>query len=58
VLRNLTEEACLLEHFEDQRSLFTVVVELHDHERLRVAHARSLSNLREAPEANNPRLNQ
>jgi hypothetical protein len=26
------------------------VVELHDHERLRVAHTRSLSSLREAPE--------
>src|SRR5882724_2407216 len=50
VVGDLTEEACLLEHLEDQRSLATVVAELHDHERLRVAHARSLSNLREAPE--------
>src|SRR6266849_7216179 len=50
VLRDLAQQACLLEYLEDQRSLATVVVELHDHERLRVAHARSLSNLREASE--------
>src|SRR6266849_5229405 len=50
ILGDLTEEPCLLEHLEDQRSLATVVVELHDHERLSVAHARSLSNLREASE--------
>src|SRR5437870_2395099 len=39
VLGNLAEEAGLLQHLENQRSLPTVVVESHDHERLRVAHS-------------------
>ena len=42
----LRRGAGLLEHLEHQGGLPTVVIELHDHERLRVAHSRTVSSLR------------
>jgi hypothetical protein len=46
VLRDLAEEPRLFEHLEHQRSLPTIAVKSHDHERLRVAHCDPLSSSR------------